>query len=133
IKKNDLTNILNVIKKSKFKSKLKLISKYGKNIYLDSLFHHFEIEGENYYLLLGRANEEDIRFKDEILRKDEELNYYLNTINDTVYKCKINEEWTFIYSTDTILQLSGYDKNEFYGAKINYGDLILDEYKQFVW
>lgn len=133
IKKNDLTNILNVIKKSKFKSKLKLISKYGKNIYLDSLFHHFEIEGENYYLLLGRDNEEDIRFKDEIRRKDDELNYYLNTINGTVYKCKINEEWTFIYSTDTILQLSGYDKNEFYDAKINYGDLILDEYKQFVW
>lgn len=71
--------------------------------------------------------------KSELEEQQRIIATLVNNLPGMVYRCKNNKDWTMEFLSDGCLDLTGYEPGEFQNSKLHYADIILKEYRRYVW
>lgn len=132
-RKTRFSQFLSNVKNDTYEKSITLIGKLGEKIYLDITINQFLVEEYEYFILIGRDNLSYLEIIQEIQHKDDEYNKLLNVSKEVIFKSVVDSDWTILFITDNVYELTGYEKHKFYTNEITFDKIILDKDKEKVW
>lgn len=123
----------NLNKENKNPIVFKIIDLKGIEKTLESTSKYVIINGQKQRVSVFRDISDQIDIAYKLKENERFLNSVVNNLQGVIYRCKNDKNWTMIFISNSVYDLTGYTSEEFLSGKINFGELIYSETKTSCW
>jgi PAS domain S-box-containing protein len=109
------------------------ITKKGKEFLCELTPREITYFGKKIRVVCIRDISEEYKKNLKLKESERFLSSILKNLPGVFYRCLNDKDWTMLFITKNIKKISGYSPELFLSKKINYNDLIVPEYKNYVW
>lgn len=105
----------------------------GSTLFCDISLTRVEVESATIIFSVVRDITEKVTLQEKVNQNERFLSNLISNLPGFAYQCANNPSWDMLFISDGCFEITGYSNTDFLQHSINYGELILPEYRQDIW
>lgn len=105
----------------------------GSTLFCDISLTRVEVEGSKILFSVVRDITEKVTLQEKINQNERFLSNLISNLPGFAYQCANTPNWDMLFISDGCFEITGYSNTDFLEHSINFGELILHDYRETIW